>query len=120
MSSPVDPSWSTSTSSADSQPRAAKVAVRPRAPLRMPRSTGGDRVCAHNGASLERLLVLDDQALRARVRRSASGEFLFSAEPVDPARLEGPGVDSLREADESGLEEGIARMRFSLGIDQDL
>ena len=98
---------------------AIEVAVRPAAPLRMPRLVGGDRVFRLRGPWLERLLVLDGEAMIVRVRESGPG-FVFAAEPVDPARLEGPGSESLREAGEDALEAGIARMRFSLGVDEDL
>lgn len=98
----------------------AEVAVRPVAPLRMPRLVGGDRIFSLRGPWLERLLILDEEAMIVRVREGGRGEFVFAAEPVDPALLEGPGVGSLREAGESSLEQGIARMRFSLGVDDDL
>lgn len=97
-----------------------EVVARPVAPLRMPRLVGGDRVFQLRGPWLERLLVLDDEAMIVRVRQGRGGEFVFAAEPVDPALLEGPGVSNLREAGEDRLEEGIGRMRFSLGIDDDL
>jgi len=98
----------------------AEIAVRPVAPLRMPRLVGGDRVFRLRGAWLERLLVLDDEAMIVRVREGGRGEFVFAAEPVDPALLEGPGSGALREAGETALEEGIATLRFSLGVDDDL
>lgn len=97
-----------------------EVAVKPRAPLRMPRLVGGDRVFRLRGPWLERLLILDGETMLVRVRQGRGGEFVFAAEPVEPALLEGPGVSSLREAEEEKLEEGIARMRFSLGVDDDL
>lgn len=99
---------------------AAEIAVRPAAPLRMPRLVGGDLVFRLRGPWLERLLVLDRQAMIVRVREGARGEFVFAAEPVDPALLEGPGCGSLREADDAALADGIARMRFALGVDDDL
>lgn len=99
---------------------ATEVAVSPVAPLRMPRLVGGDRVFRLRGAWLERLLVLGDEAMIVRVREENGGGFVFAAEPVDPALLEGPGSGSLREAGKEALEGGIARMRFSLGVDDDL
>lgn len=98
----------------------AEVAVRPAAPLRMPRLIGGDRVFQLRGPWLERLLVLDDEAMIVRVREGRRGEFVFAAEPVDPALLEGPGAGDLSEAGEEALERGIARLRFALGVDDDL
>lgn len=98
----------------------AEIAVKPDAPFRMPRLVGGDRVFRLRGPWLERLLILDEEAMIVRVRQGRGGEFVFGAEPVDPALLEGPGSGSLREAGEEALEEGIARLRFSLGVDDDL
>ena len=98
----------------------AEVSVRPLAPLRMPRLVGGDLVFRLRGSWLERLLVLGDEAMVVRVRQGGRGEFVFSAEGVEPAGLEGPGATNLREAGEESLAEGIERMRFSLGIDDDL
>lgn len=97
----------------------AEISVRPVAPLRMPRLVGGDLVFRLRGPWLERLLVLDDEAMIVRVREGR-GEFVFAADPVDPALLEGPGSGPLREAGEEALAEGIERMRFSLGVDDDL
>lgn len=86
----------------------------------MPRMVGGDRIVRLRGPWLERLLVIDDEAMIVRVRQGARNEFVFAAEPVDPALLEGPGAANLREASEEALEQGIARMRFSIGVDDDL
>jgi 3-methyladenine DNA glycosylase/8-oxoguanine DNA glycosylase len=99
---------------------AIEVVVRPVAPLRMPRLVGGDRVFRLRGPWLERLLVLDDQPMIVRVREGGRGDFVFAAEPVDPALLEGPGCSDLHEAGREALEAGVARMRFSLGVDDDL
>ena len=87
----------------------AERLVRPIAPLRMPRLVGGDLVFRLRGPWLERLLILGGEAMIVRVREAARGEFVFAAEPVDPASLEGPGSTSLKEAGEATLEEGIAR-----------
>ncbi|MCB0862600.1 MAG: DNA-3-methyladenine glycosylase 2 family protein [Solirubrobacterales bacterium] len=86
----------------------------------MPRLVGGDLVFRLRGPWLERLLVVEGQAMIVRVREGRRGEFVFAAEPVDPALLEGPGAAGLSGAGEEALEEGIARLRFSLGIDDDL
>ncbi len=86
----------------------------------MPRLVGGDLVVRLRGPWLERLLVLDGQAMIVRVREGGRGEFVFGAEPLDPALLEGPGSGVLEPAGEEALAAGIARMRFSLGVDDDL
>ena len=99
---------------------AAEIAVRPAAPLRMPRLVGGDRVFRLRGRWLERLLILDGEAMIVRAREGSRGEFILAADPVDPGLLQGPGAADLLEAGETALEAGIARLRFSLGIDDDL
>ncbi|MDQ5894583.1 MAG: DNA-3-methyladenine glycosylase 2 family protein [Actinomycetota bacterium] len=81
---------------------------------------GGDRIVRLRGPWLERLLVIDEEVMIVRVREGARNEFVFAAEPVDPALLEGPGASRLHEASEETLELGIARMRFSIGVDEDL
>ncbi len=86
----------------------------------MPRMTGGDLVIRKHGRWLERLLVLEGEAMIVRVREGVGGEIVFAAEPLDPALLEGPRAGSLRAAGEEGLAAGIGRMRFSLGVDDDL
>lgn len=97
----------------------AEVAVRPVSPRCLPRHAGGDLVLRRHGPWLERLLVVDDRPMVVRARQG-EGEFIFGAEPVDPLRLEGPGADRLRAAGEDSLRTGIDRLRFSLGLDDDL
>lgn len=55
-----------------------------------------------------------------RARQSRGGEVVLQAEPVEPRLLAGPGAGDVREAGVAALEEGIGRMRFSLGVDDDL
>lgn len=81
---------------------------------------GGDRTVGVNGPWIERLLVLDRAAMVIRVRQMSSGECLFRAEGIEPERLEGPGRESLVEPDEDQLLDGIDRLRFAVGVDQDL
>lgn len=81
---------------------------------------GGDLVVRPDGPWLERLLVLEGEAMTVRVREGVGGEFVFGAKPVDPELLEGPGAGSLEPAGEETMAAGIDRMRFSLGVDEDL
>lgn len=97
-----------------------EAAVKPLTPLELPRLKGGDLVLQSRGAWLQRLLVVGEEVMVVRARASKTGQVVLAAEAVDPARLIGPGIGELREAGEEALEIGIARMRFSLGIDDDL
>lgn len=96
-----------------------EVTVRPASPLRLA-GGGGDRTLRLNGPWIERLLAVDRAAMIIRVRRMGTGELLFRAEAVGPDRLEGPGSESLVEPDEDQLMAGIDRLRFAVGVDQDL
>jgi 3-methyladenine DNA glycosylase/8-oxoguanine DNA glycosylase len=77
--------------------------VRPPWPFRLP-GAGLDRVMRRRGAVLERLLHVEGAAVVVRVAQPAADHVLFGA------RAERADV----------AEEGIARMRFALGVDDDL
>ncbi len=96
-----------------------EIAVRPVSPFRLT-GGGGDRTLRANGAWMERLLVIDGAAMVTRVRQTESGECLFSAEGLEPGRLEGPGSEAVAEPDEDQLLAGVERLRFAVGVDQDL
>lgn len=96
-----------------------EIAVRPISPLRLPGS-GGDRTLQLSGPWAQRLLVIDRAAMLIRFRRLDSGEILFGAHGLEPDRLEGPGSESLIDPGERHLLAGIGRMRFAVGVDQDL
>jgi 3-methyladenine DNA glycosylase/8-oxoguanine DNA glycosylase len=72
------------------------------------------------GAGLRRLIVLDGAPVIAGVRPGPAGTLRFSAEGVDPARVTGPGSDALRPPGPRALEDAVAAMRFSTGVDDDL
>ena len=82
--------------------------------------TGGDRLVRKTGAGFERLLIVDGAPVLARVRPAMGGLVRFSAEPVDPSAVTGPGAERLLVADEDRLFEAITRMRFAIAIDLDL
>ena len=96
-----------------------EIAVRPVSPFRLT-GGGGDRTLRANGVWMERLLVIDGAAMVARVRQTESGECLFTAEGLEPGWLEGPGSEALVEPDEERLLAGLDRLRFAVGVDQDL
>ena len=80
-----------------------RVEVVPRWPFRLP-PCGGDGVMRRRGGVLERLLHLDGRPVVVRVAQTGERCVLFGAWAQDRA----------------GAEAAIARMRFALGVDDDL
>jgi 3-methyladenine DNA glycosylase/8-oxoguanine DNA glycosylase len=80
------------------------VAVAPAAPFQLPRLTGADRMLRRRGGLLERLLHHDETPVLVRVALTAAGEVLFGA----------------YAANAEAAAYGIERMRFALGVDDDL
>jgi 3-methyladenine DNA glycosylase/8-oxoguanine DNA glycosylase len=78
--------------------------VTPRGPFQLPRWTGGDGVARRRGGVLERLLHDGDQPVVVRVAQPAADQVLFGA----------------RAPTRSSAAYGIRRMRFALGVDDDL
>src|SRR4051795_10281463 len=80
-----------------------RVTVRPRWAFRLP---GGapDGVLRRRGGVLERLVHVDDQPVVVRVAQTAADEVLFGA----------------RAGDRDTATDAIDRMRFALGVDDDL
>jgi 3-methyladenine DNA glycosylase/8-oxoguanine DNA glycosylase len=81
-----------------------RTEVTPTAPFRLPRMTGADGMIRQRGGVLERLLHRDGVPVVVRVAQTAPDTVLFGARA--------PG----REAAEYGIE----RMRFALGVDDDV
>ncbi len=78
--------------------------VRPPWPFRLPAHGGVDGVLRHRGGVLERLLHHGHEPVMVRVAQTAADRVLFDAHaPTSEA-----------------AEHGIARMRFALGVDEDL
>src|SRR5580698_6823915 len=78
--------------------------ARPCSPYRLPVSGGMDGVRRCGGGVLERLLHRDGEPVRVRVAQTASDAVLFGA------------AAHTRAAAHAGIE----RMRFALGVDDDL
>jgi DNA-3-methyladenine glycosylase II len=78
--------------------------VRPAGPFRLRLRGGMDGVLRRRGSVLERLLHRDEQPVVVRVAQSAHDRVLFDARA--------PSGDAAAH--------GIARMRFALGVDEDL
>ncbi len=81
-----------------------RVEVVPRWPFRLPAHGGGDRVLRRRGGVLERLLHVDGRPAIVRVAQSGERSVLFGA--------------WAQERDDAAL--AIERMRFALGVDDDL
>jgi 3-methyladenine DNA glycosylase/8-oxoguanine DNA glycosylase len=81
-----------------------RVEVRPASAFRLPRDGGMDGVLRDSGGVLERLLHRGEEPVHVRVAQSAPDAILFGARShsVEAARY------------------GIERMRFALGVDEDL
>jgi 3-methyladenine DNA glycosylase/8-oxoguanine DNA glycosylase len=84
--------------------RQLREEVRPLWPFRLPLQGGADGVLRHRDGVLQRLLHHEGQPVVVRVAQSAPDTVLFGANA--PSR--------------AAAAHGIARMRFALGVDEDL
>jgi 3-methyladenine DNA glycosylase/8-oxoguanine DNA glycosylase len=78
--------------------------VTPSGPFRLPRRTGLDGLMKHRGGVLERLLHYGQEPVLVRVAQPAPDRVLLGA----------------RSTSREAVAHGIARMRFTLGVDEDL
>ncbi len=78
--------------------------VRPKSPFRLRRRSEMDGVLRHRGGVLERLLHHEGDPVVVRIAQPATDSVLFGA----------------RAATETAARYGIERMRFALGVDDDL
>jgi 3-methyladenine DNA glycosylase/8-oxoguanine DNA glycosylase len=78
--------------------------VRPAGPFRLPLQGGMDGVLRRRGRVLERLLHAGSEPVLVRVAQTAPDAVLFGA----------------RAPNREAARHGIARMRFALGVDEDL
>jgi 3-methyladenine DNA glycosylase/8-oxoguanine DNA glycosylase len=81
-----------------------RVEIRPLRPFRLPRALGRDGVLVRRRGVLERLLHVGGEPVVVRVAQTAADRVVLGAEA----------------ARGDLCEEGIARMRFALGVDDDL
>jgi 3-methyladenine DNA glycosylase/8-oxoguanine DNA glycosylase len=87
-----------------SAPLELRVEVKPAGPFRLPRMGGADGVLRSRGGVLERLLHHAGQPVHVRVAQSSADAVLFGA----------------RSLSAEAARYGIERMRFALGVDDDL
>jgi 3-methyladenine DNA glycosylase/8-oxoguanine DNA glycosylase len=100
-----------------------EVEVRPPSPFRLPSYSSEDRTMRVRDGVLSRLLRVGESPVLVRAWEPAAGRVLLRAEPVDPAALASPrSIPSLsrRPAGTAQLRLAVERMRFALGVDDDL
>jgi 3-methyladenine DNA glycosylase/8-oxoguanine DNA glycosylase len=116
---------STSTFSAAERrpPRPAlELTLTPPSPYRLPAHGGEDGVMSVRSGIASRLLVVDDSPVLVRAWHPDRARVALRAEPLDPdaVRVPEPARADLRPAEAGELEVAAERMRFALGVDDDL
>jgi 3-methyladenine DNA glycosylase/8-oxoguanine DNA glycosylase len=89
----------------------------------MPRSGGEDRVMRIEGGVATRLLHVEGSPVLARAWQPAADRIVLRAEAVDPATVAAPCPASPLPSRPAGPEQlalALERVRFSLGVDEDL
>lgn len=101
-------------------PAFLEVEVRPPSPYRLGRGSA-DRTLRIERGIATRLLTVDRAPVLARAWMRGPGRVTFRAEAVDPAALTIPvPCGDPRSAGRAELATAIERMRFALGVDDDL
>jgi 3-methyladenine DNA glycosylase/8-oxoguanine DNA glycosylase len=101
-------------------PAALEVEVRPPSPFRLDRGST-DRTLRIEGGVATRLLTIDCAPVLARAWLRGPGRVAFRAEAVDPAALTVPvPCEELRPAGRAELAIATRRLRFALGVDEDM
>jgi 3-methyladenine DNA glycosylase/8-oxoguanine DNA glycosylase len=103
--------------------RSLEVEARPPSPFRMPAFGGADRVMRVSGGVATRLLLVEESAVLVRAWQPSAERVIVRAETVDPAAVVAPGSvprAELRPAGPAELKLAAERMRFALGVDDDL
>jgi 3-methyladenine DNA glycosylase/8-oxoguanine DNA glycosylase len=97
-----------------------EVEVRPPSPFRLGPGSA-DRTLRVQGGIATRLLTVDRAPVLARAWMRGPGRVAFRAEAVDPRALTIPVPgEEPRRAGRSELATAIERMRFALGVDEDV
>jgi 3-methyladenine DNA glycosylase/8-oxoguanine DNA glycosylase len=100
-----------------------QIEARPPSPYRLPRSGGEDRVMRIDGGVAARLLHVAGSPVLVRAWQPDRARVAIRAEAVDPDSIAVPlplaGVASATASPEQ-LEIAAQRMRFALGVDDDL
>jgi DNA-3-methyladenine glycosylase II len=104
-------------------PPALEVEARPPSPYRLPGYGGEDRVMRVDRGVVSRLLRAEESPVLVRAWQPATDRVVLRAESVDPAAVALPhSIPSQppRPAGRDELRLAIERMRFALGVDDDL
>jgi 3-methyladenine DNA glycosylase/8-oxoguanine DNA glycosylase len=100
-----------------------EVEVRPPSPFRLPGYGSEDGVMRVRRGVTSRLLHVDKSPVLVRAWEASKDRVLVRAEPLDPCEIAAPGAAVAaprREAGAAELEVALERMRFALGVDDDL
>jgi 3-methyladenine DNA glycosylase/8-oxoguanine DNA glycosylase len=101
-------------------PAALEVEVRPPSPFRLGRGST-DRTLRIERGVAARLLTVDCAPVLVRAWLRGPGRVAFRAEAVDPAALTIPvACEELRPATSAELAAAIERLRFAVGVDEDM
>jgi 3-methyladenine DNA glycosylase/8-oxoguanine DNA glycosylase len=101
-------------------PASLEVEVRPPSPFRLGRGSA-DRTLRVQGGIATRLLTVDCAPVLVRAWMRGPGLVGIRAEAVDPAALTIPlACEEPRPAGRAELATAIERMRFALGVDEDM
>lgn len=100
-----------------------EVEVRPPSPFRLPSYSSEDRTMSVRQGIVSRLLRVGESPVLVRAWEPARQRVMLRAERVEPAALSAPRslpAAESRPADADELRLAIERMRFALGVDDDL
>jgi 3-methyladenine DNA glycosylase/8-oxoguanine DNA glycosylase len=100
-----------------------ELEVRPPSPFRLPTYGGEDRVMRVERGVASRLLRVEGSPVLVRAWEPGRGRVALRAEPVDPEAVAAPSsipAPSSRPAGAVQLRLAVERMRFALGVDDDL
>lgn len=103
--------------------KTVELEVRPPSPYRLPSWGGEDRVMKVSEGIATRLLHVDGSPVLVRAWQAARDRVVVRAEAVDPAAIVAPPCASehaFRPAGPDELGRAAERMRFALGVDDDL
>jgi 3-methyladenine DNA glycosylase/8-oxoguanine DNA glycosylase len=101
-------------------PAALEVEVRPPSPFRLGRGST-DRTLRIERGVATRLLTVDCAPVLARAWLRGPGRVAFRAEAIDPAALTvRVPCEELRPATSVELAAAVERLRFALGVDEDM
>ena len=100
-----------------------ELELAPPSPFRLPSYSSEDRTMSVRDGVLSRLLRVGESPVLVRAWEPGRSRVALRAEPVDPAALSAPRslpVSENRPAGEAELRLALERMRFALGVDDDL